>query len=395
MIDEHSGPATAQTGAATPTGDGAGPLESAALRVLHLEDSALDHELAARALRRSGLVVQWQRVDTLADFVAALAAAPAPHLVLADYHLNGFTALQAWGHVASLSDPPPFVLLSGAIGEAAAVEAMRSGFADYILKDNLAKLDLAVRRALQAHATTRAKRQADAALAESREELAALMAHLTDRIEGERAAIAREIHDDIGGALAAARFDLAWMARHHNDEATQGHVRSANAMLQHAVDASQRIMKDLRPAVLDQGLGAAVQWLADGFARRTGVATQVSVPSVAPVLPAPLALAAYRTAQEALTNITKYAACATQVRLDLSVHGGHLMLEVADNGPGLTSGARDKSGSFGLRGLAERARSVGGWLDVASQPGRGTTLILTIELPSVPPHAPTEMPHGR
>jgi two-component system, NarL family, sensor histidine kinase UhpB len=365
--------------------------EGAVLRVLHLEDSPLDHDLAARALQRAGLQVQWQRVDTLASFVAALAQDPPPHLVLADYHLPGFTALQAWEQALALTDAPPFVLLSGAIGEAAAVEAMRSGFADYILKDNLARLDLAVRRALQAHATARAKRQADAALRASREELAALMAHLTDRIEAERAAIAREIHDDIGGALAAARFDLAWMARHHADEATLGHVQSATAMLQHAVDASQRIMKDLRPAVLDQGLVAAVQWLADGFARRTRIATAVRVPAHLAALPTPVALAVYRTAQEALTNITKYAPSATQVRLDLSLHGGHLMLEVADNGPGLAHGARDKAGSFGLRGLAERARAVGGWLDVASQEGQGTTLILTIESP-VPAAGPT---HGQ
>ena len=91
----------------------------------------------------------------------------------------------------------------------------------------------------------------------------------------ERAAIAREIHDDIGGSLAAIRLDLSWIGRHSPSEEMTGHVTTANDMLQHAIGASQRIMMNLRPAILDQGLHPAIQWLAESFQRRSGVKTSL------------------------------------------------------------------------------------------------------------------------
>ena len=88
---------------------------------------------------------------------------------------------------------------------------------------------------------------------------------------------------------------------------------------------------------------------------------------------------AYRTAQEALTNVGKYAQ-ASAVHLELSNAEGFLTLEVRDNGCGMAAAQRDKPKAFGLRGLAERARTVNGWLDVSSQPGRGTSIIVSIPL---------------
>jgi signal transduction histidine kinase len=150
-------------------------------------------------------------------------------------------------------------------------------------------------------------------------------------------------------------------------------------MLTHALDASQRIMMNLRPAVLDQGLVAAVHWLATGFSKRTGLSATVRAPQKIEGLSKPVQLAAYRTTQEALTNIGKYAQC-TQVKIELSDAEGVLTLEVTDDGIGITSQNLDNTNSFGIRGLKERARTVGGWLDVSSQPGHGTAIILSIPL---------------
>ena len=95
-------------------------------------------------------------------------------------------------------------------------------------------------------------------------------------------------------------------------------------------------------------------------------------------------MTAYRTAQEALTNIAKHAAC-SQVKVDISDAGGVLTLEVADNGCGIANAALAKPKSFGLKGLSERARTVGGWLDISSRAGSpdaggGTSIILSIPL---------------
>ncbi|WP_137747681.1 ATP-binding protein [Acidovorax sp. NB1] len=356
------------------------------LEILHLEDSLADHELAGRTLRRSGLQCQLRQVDTLSEF-QRLTDSGSFDIILADYRLPGFTALDAWAHVAQKPQHPPFILLSGAIGEAAAVDAMRLGVADYLLKDDIQRLPHVIARALEVHEARRMREQAVAELAMSQRRLAELAEHLQTSIEQERASIAREIHDDIGGALTAVRFDVAWIGRHSTDAAMQEHASSAADMLQHAIGASQRIMMNLRPPILEQGLVAAVQWLAAGFERRTGVPTRLQSSSDTINTPADIQLVAYRTAQEALTNISKHAQPG-KVDIDLSDKEGVLTLEVADNGRGIAPEMLDKPKAFGLKGLQERARTVGGWLDISSRPGQGTSVILSIPLPSHPPTVP-------
>jgi signal transduction histidine kinase len=242
------------------------------LRILHLEDSTVDHELVRRSLQRSGLACTLEHVESLDDFRHAIDTASFDAIV-ADYRLRGFTALDAWDLIKSQQNAPPFILLSGAIGESAAVAAIKLGMSDYLQKDHLAKLAPVILRAIELQQTRLAKDRADAELAVSERRLAEFAEHLQSTIEQERASIAREIHDDIGGALAAAKLDLAWIGRHVSDPATLGHVSAATEMLQHALGASQRIMMNLRPAILDQGLAAAVDWLATGFERRTGIRT--------------------------------------------------------------------------------------------------------------------------
>ncbi len=348
------------------------------LHILHLEDSLADHQLVMVTLRRARLAFTMVHVDTLDDFVQRVTTEPFD-VFLADYRLPGFTALDAWQAIADQRAQAPFILLSGAIGEAAAVDAMRLGMADYVLKDDIARLPHVIQRAREVHESRRAREQATRQLADSERRLADLTEHLQSSIEQERAAIAREIHDDIGGALTAIRFDLAWVARHAAQPAVVERIQAATTMLQHALGASQRIMMSLRPAILDQGLVAAVQWLADDFERRTGVNVQLRCSAAHIALGDEIQLVAYRTAQEALTNISKYAA-ARSVRIELSDSEGVLTVEIADDGCGMDAQAQAKPKAFGIRGLHERARTVQGWLDVSSRPGHGTSVILSIPL---------------
>lgn len=360
------------------TGSGAAT-DSPVVRILHLEDSRVDHALVKFALQRSQLANEITLVDSLDDFRRELQQGR-HDIVLADYHLPGFSGIDAWEVARELEIEIPFVILSGAIGETAAVDAMHRGVSDYLLKDSMHRLSHVVQRALEVSETRRAKARADTELAESRQRLAELAEHLQTSIEQERADIAREIHDDIGGALAAVKLDLAWVGRRANDPEMQRHVATAMEMLQHALGASQRIMMNLRPPILDQGLVAAVQWLANSFERRIGLRVNVRRTSERMEVSRDVQLVAYRTAQEALTNIGKHAQGATHVEIDLNDGEGVLTLEVSDNGPGMSSGALRKTKSFGLLGLRERAAKVGGWLDVSSSP-RGTSVILSVPLP--------------
>ena len=346
------------------------------LRVLHLEDSDLDHELAMVHLRRAGLRVRSHRIDSRAEFERELQGQW--DLILSDYNLPGFTGLQALELLRASGRLWPFILVSGEIGEDTAVEAMRNGASDYLLKNNLARLAPAREHAIEAAEAHRARAAADEELQASRQRLAELAQHLQTSVEQERSAIAREIHDDVGGSLTALNFDLAWIARHADSEPIRARAQAALETVTHAIEASQRIMHNLRPAILEQGLVAALQWLAQRHEKRTGIACGFHTSHEQLALPAGVPLVAYRTAQEALTNVSKHAQ-ATRVRLDLMLAPEMLSLEVSDNGCGLSRSDLAKARSFGIRGLRERAATVGGWIDLSSS-ARGTTLILSIPI---------------
>ena len=348
------------------------------LNILHLEDSELDHQLVCRALSKDKLVFSVTRVDSLADFGQAVAQNNFD-IILADYRLPGFTALDAWALLKSSAVKVPFVLLSGAIGEPAAVAAIQLGISDYLPKDDLHNLARVIGSAIEVFKAKAAEARAVSELAASERRLAHFAQHLQGAIENERASIAREIHDDIGGSLAAVRLDLSWIERHAESPQTLEHISTANEMLQHAIGASQRIMMNLRPAILDQGLHPAIQWLAESFQRRSGVKTSLLGNQPAMQSSKAIQLTAYRTAQEALTNISKYAQC-NEVKIDLSDAEGVLTLEISDNGTGISNEALNNPSAFGIRGLKERAKAVGGWLDISTRPGLGTTVILTIPL---------------
>ncbi len=348
------------------------------IRLLHLESSEQDHELVKFALRRSGGTFDVARAQTLVDFCAQIDRIDFD-VILSDYRFAEFTAIDAWNEVQRLERRPPFILLSHAIGETAAVDALKHGINDYVLKDSLSSLVHVIGRAIEVRDTRLAKARADAELAASQQRLAELTAHLQLSIEQERASIAREVHDDIGGALAAMKFDLAWLGRHSNDAATQMHISAAAEMLQHALGASQRIMRDLRPAVLDQGLVAAIQWMATGFEKRTGIKTTLRTAEETASASKAVQLVAYRTAQEALTNISKYAQC-TAVTIDVSDHENVLTVEISDNGRGIAKEDLEKPNAFGIKGLRERAKTVGGWIDISRNAGTGTSVIVSIPL---------------
>ncbi len=384
--------------APSPAAARARPGEPQPFRVLHLEDSEPDHELVMLTLQRAGLRLRARRVETRAEFMAAL---DEPwDVVLSDYHLPGFTGLDALqmlrGHDAAGAAAVPFILVSGQIGEDTAVEAMRNGAADYLLKNNLSRLAPALEHAIAGARMQRAREAADLELQASRKRLSELAQHLQTSVEAERQAIAREIHDDVGGSLTALKFELDWIRRHAGNPAIEQRALSALETVTHAIESSQRIMQNLRPAILEQGLVAALQWMTRQFEKRMGIECEFRTHAIpmgrALVLPQWVALVAYRTTQEALTNVSKHAQ-ATRVVVDLSLTGGVLSLEVSDNGCGLGQADLAKARSFGIRGLHERASTVGGWVDLSSS-GAGTSLILSVPLPVGYGDTPSTHAHG-
>jgi two-component system sensor histidine kinase UhpB len=343
------------------------------LVALYLRNSASAQFSLTDLLLRDFDTVDVIEVDTLPSFQHV--SGGGFDIFLADYNVVWGTGVDAWNLLEHGDNPAPFVILSwDEMDEAASVDVMRSGVSECVSKENFHRLGYVLQKLLEVWEARNAKILADAALVVSRNQLLRLTQQLHTRIEEERTAVSREIHDDIGGALAAVKFDLAWIARRTTDVDVKDRVQQATSTLQLALEASQRIMLNLRPAILDEGLVPALQWLVDTFLKRTQVEVVFRCGKEMMNLPAEVQTVAFSVVREALTNVVKHA-CADRVLVDVSDQEGILTIEVTDNGRGLAHNALHKEASFGLLGLRERAQSVGGWLDVSDQsPGVSVTL---------------------
>jgi signal transduction histidine kinase len=137
--------------------------------------------------------------------------------------------------------------------------------------------------------------------------------------------------------------------------------------------------------VLDLGLSAAVEWQVNQFQRRTGIQCEVIDEHGEISLPDHCATAFFRILQESLTNVVRHAN-ATRVVVELRLDTGWLSLSVRDNGSGLPPGGRNKFGSFGLVGIEERIVILGGTCTVFSEPGFGTTVMVSAPVAEAPAH---------
>lgn len=351
----------------------------APLRLLMVEDSELDHELLLATLRREGLAVQARRVQGAAELAQALADARWD-AVISDHQLPGFSSHDALDLVRAAQPHCPFIIVSGTMGEDAAVVAMRRGADDYLVKGRLARLVPSLLNAMAAAEARREREAAREALERSEAQLRALLAQHETAIDEERLEMAREIHDDIGGALTALRLDMEWIGR-HGDAASAARAADAKRTLATVMESALRLQQRLRPAVLDQGVVAALRWLADDYGRRAPFEVHFRANREQATLDAPTALAAYRTLQEALTNVAKHAR-ARRVDVDLMIAPDQLSLEISDDGVGIADADRRKPTSFGLRGMAERAERLGGWLEIGGIGGgrSGTVVLLCLPI---------------
>ncbi|MCL4501416.1 MAG: PAS domain-containing protein, partial [Deltaproteobacteria bacterium] len=218
-------------------------------------------------------------------------------------------------------------------------------------------------------------------LKKAQEQLRLLSGSIMAGQEKERAAIARELHDELGQVLTALRMDGVWLSERLKGKEPQAAARALSMcdLIDTTIDEVRALATRLRPGVLDDfGLIDALDWYAKYFAQRTGITCiykHLNVPQVDDLV----ATAAYRIAQEALTNVARHA-FATRVRIDLQVKGGVLTLSVSDNGRGFEPQKLAESDCLGLAGMRERAGLLGGFLEMQSKPGKGTRVLFRLPL---------------
>jgi len=225
-------------------------------------------------------------------------------------------------------------------------------------------------------------------LKSSHERMRELAAHIEGVREEERTRIAREIHDELGQALTGIKIDLAWMNKklQIHDRATQTdlllkRITAMKDTIDTTVQVVRKISAELRPGILDGfGLPAAIEWQASEFQDRTGIQCQLSaIPEDLDLEERPSS-AIFRIFQELLTNIVRHAN-ASRVSISLRKRRGMLILEVQDNGRGISENEKFKANSFGLLGVRERVALLGGKSSIKGVQGQGTTVTIRIPLP--------------
>lgn len=246
----------------------------------------------------------------------------------------------------------------------ATVSRMRESAADHIV---------VVHENITQHKAT------ESALRESALSMRELAEHQESVREEERKRIAREIHDELGQQLLALKIDVSILQGQlsHVPEASaqlEGMLRSMSSLMQ----SMRAIINDLRPAVLDLGLHAAVEWQTREFQRKTGISCVLMSDGEDIVLSDACATALFRTLQESLTNVSRHA-CASHVDVQLYATDESLLMRVSDDGIGRL-GQQDKPDAFGLRGMRERIGSLGGRLTVTAAPDQGVTVTAVIPI---------------
>lgn len=225
---------------------------------------------------------------------------------------------------------------------------------------------------------------ADIKVRRAHEDLARLTTHVETVKEQERSHIAREIHDELGGTLTAIKIMLSRMSAELTGTKALQLVQSTEDLVDHTIDITRRIATSLRPAMLDLGILAAIEWQAAEFEKRMKISCQVTCASKEIRLDDKLSIVVFRTFQEALTNIAKHAN-ATRVEVELEADKGQVTLQIHDNGCGVGDEDLNKPQAFGILGMQERARSLGGQASIR-RTRNGTAVMLQIPRVSSPHH---------
>jgi signal transduction histidine kinase len=351
------------------------------IRILMVEDSDADAALVRHALRRDGLAFTMERVETADDFRQMLEKNP-PDVILSDYALPTFDGYMALSIAQERLPYVPFIFVTGTMGEEVAIETLKSGATDYVLKVRLERLAPAVRRAMREARERADRKHAEEQLRRSLEQLHALSMYLQHVREEERIRISRAVHDELGQALTGLKIDLSWLGSRlpRELEPLIHKARNMSLHIDETINTVRRISTELRPGILDHlGLAAALEWQANEFQTRTGVVCKVKNSMDHALMDEEINTVFFRIFQETLTNIIRHAN-ATKVEVRLCEKPTQLMLEVIDNGRGITPEQISSVRSIGLLGMRERAALLGGDVQIRGVPRHGTTVTVTIPL---------------
>jgi PAS domain S-box-containing protein len=229
------------------------------------------------------------------------------------------------------------------------------------------------------------RKRAEERLKATQEQLHLLAGHLQSVREEERKILSQEFHDQLGQSLTALKMDLSMLHRTVVDRSKELSrtdialgIESMLGVIDRAIGIIREILSELRPELLDQlGIVPTLEWEVERFQRHSGISCTFNSEVEELALGEKKSIALYRIFQEAVTNVARHAK-ATRVEVSLRKEGTYLVLEIKDDGIGVSADAEHKPRSFGLIGMRERAILLGGTLEIGGVDGKGTTILVRI-----------------
>ncbi len=362
------------------------------IRVLLVEDSPSDARLLCELLQdyppQKFAIEHVERLDE----AIRLAAGRAFDVVLLDLTLPDSTGLDTCARMRRAAPHVPIVVLTGVDDETMALEAMRQGVEDYLVKGQIhgGTLGRAIRYAVERKQAQEALRELNATL-ESRvaqrtaelehrtRQLQRLTLELSQAEDRERKHLAEILHDDLQQILTASTFHLHILrSRLKNNTAAGGIAEHVNQLLKEAIDTSRSLSHELSPVVLYRNdLGTTFEWLAQQVRAKHGLTVDVEVRDRVDSPSDAHKAFLFRAAQEILFNIVKHANV-KEARVRLQRRRGQLWLTISDRGQGFDPKLLDKTAGFGLLSIRERVELLGGRMKIWSAEGRGSTFLIAV-----------------
>ena len=357
-------------------------MENKTVHILLVEDNEDHCKLVSRAFESRGWGGTLRVVATLREARACMKQSH-PDLVIADLRLPDGQGIDLV-RVPHDGAPYPVIVMTSHGDEQHAVEAMKAGALDYVVKSEVTLADMphSAQRALREWQVTMKRKEAEEVLKLTNERLRTLTIQLSAAEEAERKRISRDLHDQFGQTLTCLKYDLSWLASSVTDNGLVesrasflDKIHSMTALVDSTIHSVRHISSFLRPLVLDDfGLVAALEWLGEDLEARTHLPCHVVIAPQAYKVPLheSQSTTLFRIAQELLTNVMRHAQ-ASRIQVVFSVEADMFTLEVCDNGKGIKEDEIPGSGSYGLRGIRERTWLLGGDFSLHGQPGTGTT----------------------
>lgn len=353
-------------------------------RILFLEDNPDDVELMQHELREARFPFTAHRVEKKVDFLRQVFEFT-PDVILADYSLATFNGMQAFHMLRNEKLIIPFILVTGVLSEQLALECMKEGIDDFVLKSSFKRLPNAILTAIRKKEVVNEKDRIASELEKSHQELTLFIDRQQVSLEEERKQIARDLHDELGQVLTALKIDISMLWRKcAADRLSVDEINAAFGAVTKLVDqitfSVKSIASGLRPDTLDEpGIMEAIKWQAVEFERRTNISCKTFLPIDLLEIDSVLSITIFRIVQESLTNVLRHA-MASRVEIYLEKVDNVIILEIKDNGKGIEKSQIMSSKSMGIIGLRERVRVQKGQFDIRKLEEGGTKVSVLIPM---------------